>query len=852
MDDLAFRLRPVHLSLRERARDRALADAAPGVDLARRQGAALGPKRRWRVAVLALGLVSGAWAEDYPLFQRPDPEPTLALTLGAFDAPLYPIRADAPRVADWTRSGVAGDTTVVAGPDFTADSRFLIFSQGPTSPGVLVEQRPYLADGSAASFVLPAGLDPEAMSLIWTVGPNGKGHPIAVNRPELWWAGPSETFPGATLSLFGRELRASVGGPGLFVLLRSASGQDRRLQVLEANPYRIDVLTPDVPAGRYDVWVHAGRGGNLGWAGPLRIDVLAGDPFRLHSNTVVHVRDFGAVGDGVTDDTAAVKAAIDAAARRRPATVQFGAGIYLMRDSLILVLDIELRGEGRDKTTIRAAPGYATSGSYSLIFGHSEPDYRIGLRDLTLDGAENLAGRHHILSLRGKRHLRLEGLRIDSGRNTVDLHRNRFVRVVGCEISGAGLFLGESSSVRVENNRFLLTHGANSAVSSWAGQEVAVLRNSAEDADPTGGDGLRMGSGRFIVTLGHWGALRRFFVSGNRTIALAPAPGVGIDLNQGEQVLFEQTTTILTGQLLSASATVLEFPTSVPGSAVGRDAIIVRGLGTGQVRRVVAVSGRTATVEPAFRLPPDRSSTVSISSSQTDSVIYANVFDGKPGFETVATASVAVSLYGNCSQIIVAENQASRMRQGLVDVFLWPDTQQPGASGALFFNTVERNRLEGSRLGMRGVSVMQALDLPGSLGVLGNSVRQNTLTQLISNAVEVQHSVGQGKRAGDFGHTVIERNVFEGALPAVRVDGPVGAPGVVLRGNRFVRTGPSPGSGLVLGSGSANRVLLSQNVWEGLTAPAAADAPVPDAVPVPAGERVPASPADLRVTPVGP
>jgi hypothetical protein len=49
---------------------------------------------------------------------------------------------------------------------------------------------------------------------------------------------------------------------------------------------------------------------------------------------VVNVKDFGAVGDGVTDDTAAIQAAIDVVGTRGGGTVDFPSGIYNIHDTL--------------------------------------------------------------------------------------------------------------------------------------------------------------------------------------------------------------------------------------------------------------------------------------------------------------------------------------------------------------------------------------------------------------------------------------------------------------------------------------------------------------------------------------
>lgn len=65
----------------------------------------------------------------------------------------------------------------------------------------------------------------------------------------------------------------------------------------------------------------------------------------------VSVKDFGAVGDGVTDDTAAIQLAIDSGAK----CVLFVAGTYKVTAQLTLVTGQTLRGQGAYVTTIIAA-----------------------------------------------------------------------------------------------------------------------------------------------------------------------------------------------------------------------------------------------------------------------------------------------------------------------------------------------------------------------------------------------------------------------------------------------------------------------------------------------------------------
>jgi hypothetical protein len=72
----------------------------------------------------------------------------------------------------------------------------------------------------------------------------------------------------------------------------------------------------------------------------------------------LNVRAFGATGNGTTDDTAAILAAIAAAeATGGPAVVYLPAGTYLTSASLVLTSNTRLLGDGKGVTVILAATG---------------------------------------------------------------------------------------------------------------------------------------------------------------------------------------------------------------------------------------------------------------------------------------------------------------------------------------------------------------------------------------------------------------------------------------------------------------------------------------------------------------
>lgn len=78
----------------------------------------------------------------------------------------------------------------------------------------------------------------------------------------------------------------------------------------------------------------------------------------------VSVKDFGAVGDGVTDDTASIQAALDSGA----GTVFFPRGTYLITSSIIIPANTDITNDGTNTTIIDyRGTGYAFEGSAGMV-----------------------------------------------------------------------------------------------------------------------------------------------------------------------------------------------------------------------------------------------------------------------------------------------------------------------------------------------------------------------------------------------------------------------------------------------------------------------------------------------------
>jgi len=246
---------------------------------------------------------------------------------------------------------------------------------------------------------------------------------------------------------------------------------------------------------------------------------------KVKLNDVVSVKDFGAVGDGVTDDTAAIQAAINYLSPLG-GTLHVPKGSYIVSDAnadnacLVITAPIQVVGDGAFYTSIQPAAGVAGTVNTILINPNSSYDQTLlSFRKLSLGNLNNgtRQGNHGIycLTLNAGQNLpkfTVEDCSIQQGNGYAIYHLNDSVDNINGgmyaayinnnSLKGGIKFEGSGDSIVVSNNILTgsltgvdatLVSGAsllsildnnittpNSAIIIRSGMRVGILRNNIE------------------------------------------------------------------------------------------------------------------------------------------------------------------------------------------------------------------------------------------------------------------------------------------------------------------------------------------------------------------------------------
>ena len=808
------------------------------------------------VAVVTLTWhVAPASAAGLPALQnaeRPNPEPTAPSGWDVF-APLVDpasVLPGVPTIAEWTRTGRPDDSLILTGDLFSnstgvdeaKDSEFLVYGQTNASDAVQILAAIQRLDGPKVAITLPAALPAWSTYLIWPRNSTGYGSPVAINQTELWWLNPDDKVTrNDTVSIYGRNMSHGGGTTTSWIYLKpTGNASGFWIAPISVNPYRVQFVVPaSLANGTYEVWGHNGHGGSYGWSGPLLLSVT--DAYSWNGNTF-NVRDYGATGDGVTDDADAINSANSAACIYRDQTglhptLYFPKGIYLMRYGVGVERDFRYLGDGRDLTLIGChtdfnqmrRPGDPTAGKLGLLFGNGGHPHDVEVRGLTFDGTTNFnnsgeAGWPINGSWESASDIHLIDLRIKVNNNAggcVSTHQTNRLSVVGCEFVGGEIFLYHDFGVEIRNCVFLNANYQVASVHELTTSNFSITDCHFQDLDITTHAGR--GQGRLLAGNANQGAQSHAYVADNQTVNFGPEP----EDNAGEQILCEgNLNTFDWGRATGAQPNTISFSNKLTTDYrnVAATAVITAGKGLGQYRLVTGWDGdRTITVSPDWKVTPDTTSVVQIEAGTYRWVIFRNTLDGKDHYASNFSAMMAIAPYGGCYDWIGANNTITHMRIAVsvsaVQDFVSAQNRIHPCFFHLYLNNTIRSCYNGiyAGCGSTGSTVVD----PG-VGFIGTVFRNNVLTDItVVGAGETTfQTTGPSTLGYPFDMTLFEHNIFTNVSQGFDCDlyHPAKVKNTILYRNVFNRgTAIFAGS---LGCNTADSTIdpgFMQNIWTGFS-----------------------------------
>ncbi len=547
-----------------------------------------------------------------------------------------------------------GETLMIQGHAFTEDA---VVKASP-SPGQPMRTLEVLGrSAQCLKALIPADWKPNVYGLQVRTGA-GKAAAL-LNRPaDIWWVGDlgDRQTPGGRFRLCGRNM---LGNPKA-VRVRLTGPGNVDVPVETSEPYTLTAALPaDVPPGDYMLQAHNGWGRDAGWSEPIPFMVV--EHPKPWPQQVFNVMDFGATGRGVADDTAAVQAALAKAEVNGGGIVFFPRGRYAVSDTLKVPRFTVLRGAKREWVELlwpnQPKPFVLVRGSNSF-----------GLEDITLaafnylDGIESDEGSMATSGDVFLRRIRVRALRYSRLRTMDEVHQRfvestshseggctvmvggRNIEITDCDLygSGRGLALTGVRGGRVSGNKI---HNGRYGWYTLSGMDGLIF----EDNEIIGAD-LMSAGGSLNTFYNSYGSRNLYFANNRiRTVFGSDREGTSSDGGGGNH----------TGHIISAEGVKLVLSDEPPmitdiwykEARPGMGAYILEGRGAGQWRRVVGQEGRTVELDQPWRIAPDATSIVSISTFQGNYLLVGNDY---------SDSTCAIQMFGISIGHVIAGNTSSR------------------------------------------------------------------------------------------------------------------------------------------------------------------------------------------------
>ena len=511
---------------------------------------------------------------------------------------------------------------------------------------------------------------------------SGWSNPWVVDATRANFLTASQVVRGEAVRVIGRNLGTFFGAGPLVALRQPQTGAKLLcpLQPIYYGHFGYNryydwqfVVPVETPPGDYEVWTHNTTGEYLGWSGPLALRVVApGGPRRR----IVNAKDFGVVGDGEADDTAALQKALDAAGRAAPALLTLPMGTYKIVETVSIPDGVTMRGQGLTNTLVVSSEDPPFRGEPKPISGlgqsGDQPAWKIfyvmlhgktnfALEDLCLRGAGESAG--VLLAVSNGRDKFSEDVRftrcrfvneskaatpvtgIVSARPSDGLLATKFwkgvlgdrvrrLRIEHCEFQDASTWFSYMDQCYFGYNRSDTAHWLSGGQALSLG---VMARNCMQEQTLIVGPRGICGGGR----------KQNCYISDNRVEKTVTADGEAYLLEGSGQVWYGKPTFVDETHLKTPGEAwrTQGFDFSAINTEdrplwleqKSRDltdhyVVITNGKGLGQYRRIASAQGDTITLAEPWGVVPDATSEAAIEYGSVENVLVNNM-----GFDTNGT-----------------------------------------------------------------------------------------------------------------------------------------------------------------------------------------------------------------------
>ncbi len=523
------------------------------------------------------------------------------------------------------------------------------FSNGTVVP---VQQ----ASDSSAKVTLPGTVAAGIFAVQFNT-PGAAGNIQAVvNVPQIkWWMGRSSApgstgslaYAGQNLAVYGRNMGTA---PSAWLSLNASFTP---LTVKQSNPYQVLLGLPSSLApGTYQLWIHNGYGGKYGFSAPATVTVAQAPA--AWPNTVFNVMNFGAKGDGSTDDTAAVKAALAQARNSGGGTVYLPAGNYLVSGKLSIPANTTVAGDSSTASNIITPSVTLSTGTFPALFAGNQ---HFIIQDLSISTnaadflitCPDVGGMYNHYGIPQPLGATCTDVRV---RRVAITHTTRQPLLSNGSYKGTRTFGFVGSDIQIVDST-VTTHNLSAAILqnlvnaliagnkfengrlstvSLANSQRSVIENNEIAATAPEG-----------TCLNNQGSIHFMYFAGNYIHDCGGTFGEGLteDTPYFPYRLSQPDSINAADGTLSYSASLVDPNPAVPaGSKLdltqGYIAVVVGGTGVGQMKEIVANTLTQVSVASPWQVPLDATSVIDLQVDKSDDVFYQNEF---------SNTSVAIQLY---------------------------------------------------------------------------------------------------------------------------------------------------------------------------------------------------------------